>query len=53
MIRNAFRVIALTIFKLNEDGVNKLLTDLPFCTYFANVACYFRDKILELDAKCV
>lgn len=49
MVRNAIRIIALTIFKLNEDSINKLLTDMPFCSYFANLACYFRDKILDLD----
>ncbi|CDW77693.1 UNKNOWN [Stylonychia lemnae] len=49
MVRNAIRIIALTIFKLNEDSINTLLMDLPFCQYFANLSCYFRDKILDLD----
>lgn len=49
MVRNAIRIIALTIFKLNEEPINNILTDLPFCSYFANLACYFRDKVLDLD----
>lgn len=49
MVRNAIRIIALTVFKLNEDSINNLLSDMPFCSYFANLACYFRDKILDLD----
>ena len=49
MVRNAVRIIALTIFKLNDELVNKLVSDLPFCSYFANLACYFRDKVLDLD----
>lgn len=49
MVRNAIRIIALTIFKLNDDSINKLLTDMPFCSYFSNLACFFRDKILDLD----
>ncbi len=49
MVRNAIRIIALTIFKLNDEQANKLLLDLPFCSYFSNLACYYRDKILDLD----
>jgi hypothetical protein len=49
MVRNAIRIIVLTIFKLNDEGINKLLCDLPFCSYFAHLACFFRDKLLDLD----
>jgi len=49
MVRNAVRVIALTIFKLNEEAVNLALGDLPFSSYFAHLACHLRDKVLDLD----
>jgi protein CLEC16A len=49
MVRNAIRIIALTVFKLNDDKVNSLLQELPICSYFVNLACLFRDKILDLE----
>ena len=49
MVRNAIRIIALTVIKLDDDQVNKLLADLPFCSYFTNLACFFRDKIMDID----
>eukprot|EP00347_Sterkiella_histriomuscorum_P015039 403358539 len=49
MVRNAIRIITLTIFKLNDEQINSLLSDLPFCYFFPNLACYFKDKILELE----
>lgn len=49
MVRNAIRIIALTVFKLNEESVNKCLEDVPFCSYFAHLACLMRDKLLDLD----
>jgi hypothetical protein len=49
MIRNAVRIIALNIFKLNDERVNNLLFELPFCSYFLNLACLFRDKLVDLE----
>jgi len=49
MVRNAVRIIALTIFKLNDPSINQILQDLPFCGYFANLSCYLRDKVLDID----
>ena len=49
MVRNAARIIILTIFKLNEPLVNKLLLDLPFCTFFAHLGCYLKDLIVKID----
>lgn len=49
MIRNAVRIIALNIFKLNDERVNNLLSELPFCSYFVNLACLFRDKLVDLE----
>lgn len=49
MVRNGVRVIAMTVFKLNNQQVNTLLSDIPFCFFFTNMACLFRDKIIDLD----
>ena len=49
MVRNAARIIILTVFQLNDALVNKLLLDLPFCTFFAHLACYLKDMIVKID----
>ncbi|TNV84769.1 hypothetical protein FGO68_gene16079 [Halteria grandinella] len=49
MVRNAIRIIALTVFKLNDDAVNRCLCDLPHAGYFVQLACQVRDKMIELD----
>jgi len=49
MVKNAARIIILTIFKLNDPLVNKLLLDLPFCTFFAHLGCYLKDLIVKID----
>jgi hypothetical protein len=43
------RIIVLTIFKLNDPMVNKLLLDLPFCSFFAHLGCYLKDQVIMLD----
>lgn len=50
MVRNAARIISLTVFKLRDPKINELMEDMPFCSYFCNLACLFRDKILEIDS---
>lgn len=49
MVKNAARIIILTIFQLNDPLVNKLLLDLPFCTFFAHLGCYLKDMIVKID----
>ena len=49
MIRNAIRIILLTVFKLNDERVNALLSELPYCSYFVSLACSFREKLLGLE----
>jgi hypothetical protein len=49
MVRNAIRIIVLNIFKINDERVNQLLGELPYCSYFINLALLFRDKVLDLD----
>jgi hypothetical protein len=49
MVRNAVKIIALTMFQLNDPNINKLMMDLPFSTFFIHFACYLKDKIVEID----
>ena len=49
MVKNAARIIILTILKLNDPLVNKLLLDLPFCTFFAHLGCYLKDLVVKID----
>lgn len=49
MVRNAARIIILTIFQLNDPLVNKLLVDLPFCNFFVHIGCYLKDSIVKID----
>jgi hypothetical protein len=49
MVRNAMRIILLVVLKLNDENVNRLLTDVPFATLFANLACFLRDQVTELE----
>jgi hypothetical protein len=50
MVKNAVRIIVISVFKLNEPMVNKLLSDVPFVNFFCHLACSLRDKIIEIDA---
>ena len=50
MIKNAVRIIIISILKLNDPLVNRLLVDIPFVNFFCHLACYLRDKIIEIDA---
>ena len=49
MVRNAMRIIVLKILQLNDPLVNKLLGDLPFCTFFVHLACLLKDQIVQID----
>ena len=50
MIKNAVRIIVISIFKLNDPTVNLLLIDVPFVNFFCHFSCYLRDKIIDIDA---
>jgi hypothetical protein len=50
MIKNAVRIIIISILKLNDPHVNRLLVDIPFVNFFCHLACYLRDKIIEIDS---
>jgi protein CLEC16A len=46
MVRNAVRIINLTVFKINDRKLNnELLSDVPYCLSFVHLACLLRDKV--------
>lgn len=46
MVRNAVRIINLTVFKINDKKLNdELLSDVPYCLAFVHLACLLRDKV--------
>lgn len=46
MVRNAVRIINLTVFKINDQKLNDdLLSDVPYCLTFVHLACLLRDKV--------
>jgi hypothetical protein len=48
MVKNAVRIINLTVFKINDAKLNEeILSDLPYCLSFVNVACLLRDKVVR------
>jgi len=49
MVRNAVKIIAMTLFGMNSPKINALLQDLPFCSYFSHMASFFKEKIMEID----
>ena len=50
MVKNAVKIIIVNILQLNDSTVNKLITDVPFVNLFTHIACYLRDKIIEIDS---
>ena len=50
MVKNAVRIINLTVFKLNDPNLNEqILSDVPYCLTFVHLACLLRDKVCQLD----
>ena len=48
MVRNAVRIINLTVYKINDAKLNNdILADVPFCLNFVNIACLLRDKVCK------
>ena len=48
MVRNAVRIINLTVYKINDSKLNNdILSDVPFCLNFVNIACLLRDKVCK------
>ena len=49
MIKNVVRNIFLTILKFNFPQFDEYITSLPSVTYFAYVACRFKDMLISLN----
>ena len=50
MVRNAVRIINLTIFKINDKQLNEeVLADMPFCLSFVHLACQLRETCNGID----
>lgn len=48
MVKNAVRIIYLNIFKINDQTLNDdIISDVPYCLTFVNLACVLRDKVLN------
>ena len=46
MVKNAVRIINLTVFKINDPKLNQnILSDVPYCLSFVHTACLLRDKV--------
>jgi hypothetical protein len=46
MVKNAIRIINLTVFKINSPEINEnILGDVPFCLSFVHNACLLREKV--------
>ena len=46
MVRNAVRIINLTVYKINDSKLNEeVLSDVPYCLNFVHLACLLRDKV--------
>jgi hypothetical protein len=46
MVKNAVRIINLTVFKINDAKLNDdILSDVPYCLNFVHIACLLRDKV--------
>ena len=53
MVNNAVRIIYLTVFKINCPKLNEeIISDVPFCMSFVNLACLLREKVCKGIDKC-
>ena len=44
MVRTSVRTITLTIYSIRNDKMKELFVGLPYCSYFACIACQLRDS---------
>lgn len=48
MVRNAVRIINLTVYKINDERLNdRVLSDVPYCLAFVHQACLLRDRVCQ------
>ncbi|XWS71012.1 hypothetical protein CRYUN_Cryun03dG0100400 [Craigia yunnanensis] len=49
MIRTAVRSLALNIYHVGDDFLNKFVTSAPHSDYFANLVSFFREQCVNLS----
>lgn len=49
LVRTSVQSIALTLFNIDNPEMQSLFSVLPFCQFYANVACRLRDIWLQID----
>jgi protein CLEC16A len=50
MVRTSVRTITLTIYSIKNPKMKELFVGLPYCSYFACIACQLRDIWALIDA---
>ena len=48
-MRTSIQSITLTIYNIDNPEMQGLLTVLPFCQFFSNLACKLRDIWMQID----
>ena len=49
MVKTAVKTIVLTVFRTKDPNVKEYLKGLPSAAFFANIACYLRDKWFRIN----
>ncbi|KAM7269361.1 hypothetical protein ACFE04_024858 [Oxalis oulophora] len=49
MIRTAVRAVALNVYHVGDDGVNKYVTSSPHAEYFSELISFFRKQCIDLS----
>jgi hypothetical protein len=49
MVRTSVRTITLTIYSIKNPKMKELFSGLPYCSYFACLACQLRDSWVQID----
>ncbi len=49
MIRTAIRTVTLKIFSIQNPQMQQLFSGLPYCSYFAHLACFLKEHWKRMD----
>lgn len=49
MVRTSVRTITLKIYSIGNQKMRELFIGLPYCSYFAHLACQLRDSWVAID----
>ena len=48
-VKTVVRTIVLSIHKINSKEMQDMLQHVPYCNYYAHLACHLRDLWIEMD----